>query len=99
MSSDQGEDQALWARFKEASDQAYEPCHAHFAELDAIKARNRFGRGRTNQFIERPPRHHAFRIRSWTRWCDTTGCVAIEPYGRVEQTMRALQRKWWLSAN
>ena len=40
MSSDQGEDQALWARFKEASDQAYEPCHAHFAELDAIKARN-----------------------------------------------------------
>ena len=40
MSSDQGEDQALWTRFKEASDQAYQPCHAHFAELDAIKARN-----------------------------------------------------------
>lgn len=40
MSSDQGEDQALWTRFKEASDQAYLPCHAHFAELDASKARN-----------------------------------------------------------
>lgn len=40
MSSDQGEDQALWARFKEASDQAYQPCRAHFAELDATKARN-----------------------------------------------------------
>ena len=40
MSSDQGEDQALWTRFKEASDQAYQPCHAHFAELDAIKAGN-----------------------------------------------------------
>lgn len=40
MSSDQSEDQALWTRFKEASDQAYQPCHAHFAELDATKARN-----------------------------------------------------------
>ena len=40
MSSDQDEDQSLWARFKEASDKAYQPCRAHFAELDAIKASN-----------------------------------------------------------
>lgn len=40
MSSDQDEDQSLWARFKEASDKAYQPCRAHFAELDTIKASN-----------------------------------------------------------
>lgn len=38
MSSDQDADQALWERFKEASDKAYEPCQAHFKELDAQRA-------------------------------------------------------------
>ncbi len=40
MSSDQDQDQALWDRFKAASDRAYEPCRAHFAELDAQRAEN-----------------------------------------------------------
>src|SRR5699024_10317369 len=38
MSSDQEADQALWDRFKEASDKAYEPCQEHFKELDAQRA-------------------------------------------------------------
>ena len=38
MSSDQEADQALWDRFKEASDKAYEPCKEHFKELDAQRA-------------------------------------------------------------
>src|SRR5699024_5164067 len=38
MSSDQEADQALWDRFKEASDKAYEPCKEHFQELDAQRA-------------------------------------------------------------
>ncbi|MBL4571370.1 MAG: DUF349 domain-containing protein [Alcanivorax sp.] len=40
MSSDQDEDQALWDRFKSASDRAYEPCQAHFAEQDALRQQN-----------------------------------------------------------
>ena len=40
MSSDQDEDQALWDRFKAASDRAYEPCKAHFAEQDALRQQN-----------------------------------------------------------
>lgn len=40
MSSDQDEDQALWDRFKAASDRAYEPCRAHFAEQDALRQQN-----------------------------------------------------------
>ena len=40
MSSDQDQDQALWERFKAASDRAYEPCRAHFQELDAPRADN-----------------------------------------------------------
>ena len=40
MSSDQDEDQALWDRFKAASDRAYEPCQAHFAEQDALRQSN-----------------------------------------------------------
>ncbi|MBL7249829.1 DUF349 domain-containing protein [Alloalcanivorax marinus] len=40
MSSDQDQDQALWDRFKAASDRAYEPCRAHFEELDAQRAEN-----------------------------------------------------------
>lgn len=38
MSSDQEADQALWDRFKAASDAAYEPCREHFKELDAERA-------------------------------------------------------------
>ncbi len=40
MSSDQEQDQELWERFRQASDQAYEPCREHFAELDREKAEN-----------------------------------------------------------
>ncbi|MED5238279.1 MAG: DUF349 domain-containing protein [Pseudomonadota bacterium] len=40
MSSDQDEDQALWDRFKAATDVAYEPCKAHFAEQDAQRKAN-----------------------------------------------------------
>ncbi len=40
MSSDQDEDQALWDRFKSATDVAYEPCKAHFAEQDAQRKAN-----------------------------------------------------------
>lgn len=40
MSSDQDQDQALWDRFKAASDRAYQPCRAHFQELDARRAEN-----------------------------------------------------------
>ncbi|KAF0806263.1 hypothetical protein A6D6_01598 [Alcanivorax xiamenensis] len=40
MSSDQDQDQAQWDRFKAASDQAYEPCRAHFRELDGQRAEN-----------------------------------------------------------
>lgn len=38
MSSDQEADQALWERFKDASDQAYLPCKEHFKELDLERA-------------------------------------------------------------
>lgn len=38
MSSDQDSDQALWERFKAASDEAYLPCKEHFKELDALRA-------------------------------------------------------------
>jgi len=40
MSADQESDQALWDRFRTASDQAYAPCREHFRELDAQKAAN-----------------------------------------------------------
>lgn len=40
MSSDQDQDQALWERFKSASDRAYLPCRAHFAELDSQRTDN-----------------------------------------------------------
>ena len=40
MSSDQEADQALWDRFKAASDKAYEPCRAHFREQDAERNAN-----------------------------------------------------------
>ena len=40
MSSDQDEDQALWDRFKTATDVAYEPCKVHFAEQDAQRKAN-----------------------------------------------------------
>lgn len=40
MISDQDEDQALWDRFKTATDLAYEPCKAHFAEQDAQRKAN-----------------------------------------------------------
>lgn len=40
MSSDQDQDQALWERFKGASDRAYQPCRTHFAELDKQRADN-----------------------------------------------------------
>lgn len=40
MSSDQDRDQALWDRFKAASDRAYEPCREHFRELDRERADN-----------------------------------------------------------
>ena len=40
MSSDQDEDQALWDRFKAATDRAYEPCKVHFAEQDAQRKAN-----------------------------------------------------------
>src|SRR5699024_6684495 len=40
MSSHQEADQALWDRFKAASDEAYEPCKAHFAKLDEQRQRN-----------------------------------------------------------
>ncbi|MEY1662206.1 DUF349 domain-containing protein [Isoalcanivorax beigongshangi] len=38
MSSDQDADQALWERFKTASDRAYAPCQVHFDELDALRS-------------------------------------------------------------
>lgn len=40
MSSDQDSDQQSWDRFKAASDRAYEPCRAHFRELDAERQAN-----------------------------------------------------------
>lgn len=40
MSADQGSDQALWERFRAASDAAYAPCRAHFRELDAQRSAN-----------------------------------------------------------
>ena len=40
MSSDQEADQALWDRFRTASDRAWEPCREHFRELDAERAAN-----------------------------------------------------------
>lgn len=40
MSADQHADQALWDRFKAASDQAFLPCREHFAELDQQRADN-----------------------------------------------------------
>jgi len=40
MTSDQDQDQAQWDRFKAASDKAYQPCRAHFAELDVQRAEN-----------------------------------------------------------
>lgn len=40
MSADQDADQELWDRFKQASDQAWEPCRAHHQALDAQRAEN-----------------------------------------------------------
>ncbi|EKF74069.1 hypothetical protein A11A3_10436 [Alcanivorax hongdengensis A-11-3] len=40
MSSDQDQDQALWERFKAASDIAYQPCREHFSAQDQVKADN-----------------------------------------------------------
>ena len=40
MSSNQDADQALWERFKSASDRAYEPCREYFREQDAEKQAN-----------------------------------------------------------
>lgn len=40
MSADQQSDQALWDRFREASDLAWAPCRAHFAELDKVRQHN-----------------------------------------------------------
>jgi len=40
MSSHQDADQALWDRFKTASDAAYEPCKEHFAQLDEVRQKN-----------------------------------------------------------
>ncbi len=40
MSADQQSDQALWERFRSASDSAYAPCREHFREQDAIKQAN-----------------------------------------------------------
>ncbi|PKM22482.1 MAG: hypothetical protein CVV10_04045, partial [Gammaproteobacteria bacterium HGW-Gammaproteobacteria-14] len=40
MSADQQSDQALWERFRSASDAAWAPCRAHFAELDKERQRN-----------------------------------------------------------
>ena len=40
MSSDHAEDDTLWQRFKTASDTAFAPCAAYFAERDKHKAAN-----------------------------------------------------------
>ncbi|MFN3713382.1 MAG: DUF349 domain-containing protein [Alcanivoracaceae bacterium] len=40
MSADQQSDQALWERFRAASDAAWVPCREHFAELDRQRADN-----------------------------------------------------------
>jgi DNA repair protein SbcC/Rad50 len=40
MSADQQSDQALWERFRSASDTAWAPCREHFAELDRERAAN-----------------------------------------------------------
>ena len=52
MSSDQDEDQALWDRFKQATDQAYLPCQAHFAEQDALRQQNLIKRQELCQQLE-----------------------------------------------
>ncbi|MCK0152520.1 DUF349 domain-containing protein [Alcanivorax sp. S6407] len=52
MSSDQDEDQALWDRFKGATDVAYEPCKAHFAEQDAQRKANLVKRKELCQQLE-----------------------------------------------
>ena len=40
MSADQESDQALWDRFRAASDIAYAPCREHFREVDAQRSAN-----------------------------------------------------------
>ena len=40
MSADQESDQALWERFRSASDIAYAPCREHFREVDAQRSAN-----------------------------------------------------------
>lgn len=40
MSADQESDQALWDRFRAASDVAYAPCREHFREMDAQRSAN-----------------------------------------------------------
>ena len=40
ISSDATADQALWDRFKQAADKAYQPCLAYYAEQDQVKAGN-----------------------------------------------------------
>lgn len=36
----QNQDESLWAQFQEASQQAYQPCEAHFAEQNRIREEN-----------------------------------------------------------
>ena len=63
MSSDQEADQALWDRFRQASDRAYEPCREHFRELDAERAANLEKRAglcdQLHDFIEQQDWDHA----------------------------------------
>jgi exonuclease SbcC len=62
MSSDQDEDQALWDRFKAASDRAYEPCKAHFAEQDALRQQNLEKRRQLCEQLE-----HFISAQDWSR--------------------------------
>ncbi|TQV89174.1 DUF349 domain-containing protein [Aliikangiella coralliicola] len=40
ISSDAAADQALWDKFKQAADKAYQPCLVYYAEQDQVKADN-----------------------------------------------------------
>ena len=63
MSADQEADQALWDRFKAASDAAWEPCREHYAALDVERAENLKRRQslcqQLHDFVERVDWDHA----------------------------------------
>ena len=72
-------DQQLWQRFKEATDRAYEPCHAYFAEKNRLKEANLAKR----EYIVQ-------QLQEFVDNLDWTSC----DYKAVDRIQRTARREW-----